>query len=407
METVPAVLDWTAGSDCKFSTNDTFCGVNALCTNQSLCSCREGFEGNPYLPDGCQGVLLAAMLWLYKVIRRRIRHKLEEKLFKRNGGLLLRQQVSSSQGTVETIKLFTTKELEKATYHYNVDRIVGQGGQGTVYKGMLTDGRIVATEVPLLVYEFIPNGTLMQYIHEENEYFPLTWDVRLRVATEVAGALYYLHSVVSIPIYHRDIKSTNILLDDKYRAKVADFGTSKSISIDQTHMTTRVQGTFGYLDPEYFQSSQFTDKSDVYSFGVVLVELLTGHKPILAARLDDEVRGLATLFLSAMEENRLLDIIDSRIINEGKKEEMIAFANIAYRCLNLNGRRRPTMKQVVVELESIRNTHESPTAQQNFEEVEYGRHELNATWESDFTSSSISSTGYHTLSVDIQPLVTN
>ncbi|XP_074340017.1 putative wall-associated receptor kinase-like 11 [Apium graveolens] len=392
------------------------------------------------------GVLLAATWWLYKVIRRRINHKREEKFFKRNGGLLLRQQVSSSQGTVETTKLFTTKELEKATDRYNVDRIVGQGGQGTVYKGMLTDGRIVAikkswiederklehfinevvilsqinhrnivklhgcclqTEIPLLVYEFIPNGTLMQYIHEENEYFPLTWDVRLRVAIEVAGALYYLHSVASIPIYHRDIKSTNILLDDKYIAKVADFGTSKSISIDQTHLTTRVQGTLGYLDPEYFQSSQFTDKSDVYSFGVVLVELLTGHKPILAARLDDEARSLATLFLSAMEENHFLDIIDSRISNEGKKEEIIAFANIAYRCLNLNGRKRPAMKQVLAELESIRNAHESPCAQQNYEEVEYGKHELHTPWESDFTSSSVSSTVYHSLSVDIQPLMKN
>ncbi|XP_074343195.1 wall-associated receptor kinase-like 17 [Apium graveolens] len=391
------------------------------------------------------GVLLAATWWLYKVIRRRIKHKREE-FFRRNGGLLLRQQVSSSQGTVETIKLFTTKELEKATDRYNVDRIVGQGGQGTVYKGMLTGGRIVAvkksriedesklkhfinevvilsqinhrnivklhgcclqTEIPLPVYEFIPNGTLMQYIHEENEFFSLTWNVRLHVATEVAGALYYLHCVASNPIYHRDIKSTNILLDDKYRAKVADFGISKSISIDQTHLTTRVQGTVGYLDPEYFQSSQFTDKSDVYSFGVVLVELLTGHKPILAARLDDEARSLATLFLSAMEENRLLDIIDSRISNEGKKEEMIAFANIAYRCLNLNGRRRPTMKQVVVALESIRNAHESPCAQQNYEEVEYGKHELHTPWESDFTSSSVSSTVYHSLSVDIQPLMKN
>ncbi|XP_074353666.1 LOW QUALITY PROTEIN: putative wall-associated receptor kinase-like 11 [Apium graveolens] len=369
------------------------------------------------------GVLLAATWWLYKVIRRRNIRKLEEKFFKRNGGLLLRQQVSSSQGNssqgnVETIKLFTSKELEKATDCYNVDRIVGQGGQGTVYKGMLTDGRIVAvkkskiedesklqhfinevvilsqinhrnvvklhgcclqTEIPLLVYEFIPNGTLMHYIYEENEFFPLTWDVRLRVATEVAGALYYLHSAASIPIYHRDIKSTNILLDDKYRAKVADFGTSRSFSIDQTHQTTtRVQGTFGYFDPEYFQSSQFTDKSDVYSFGVVLVELLTGQKPILDARLDDEARGLATFFLLAMEENRLLDIIDSRIINEGKKEEMIAFADIAYRCLNLNGRKRPTMRQVVAELESIRYTQESPTAQPNYEEAEFGKHELNA-----------------------------
>ena len=267
----------------------------------------------------------------------------------------MKQQISSTKGNVETTKLFTSTELEKATDEYNVDRIIGQGGLGTVYKGMLTDGRIVAvkkskiedesklehfinevvilsqinhrnivklhgccleTEVPLLVYEFIPNGTLMQYIHEQNEYFPLTWDVRIRVATEIAGALYYLHSAASVPIYHRDIKSSNILLDEKYTAKVADFGTSRSISNDQTHLTTRVQGTFGYLDPEYFRSSQFTDKSDVYSFGVVLVELLTGQKPILPARLDDEARSLATLFSLAMEENRILDILDSQIKNE-------------------------------------------------------------------------------------------
>ena len=393
------------------------------------------------------GVLLATTWWLYKVIRRRkLRKQLKKKFFERNGGLLLRQQVSSSEGNMETSKLFTSKELEKATDRYNVDRIVGQGGLGTVYKGMLTDGRIVAvkkskiedesklehfinevvilsqinhrnivklygccleTEVPLLVYEFIPNGTLMQYIHDDNEYFPLTWDARVRVATEVAGALYYLHSVASIPIYHRDIKSTNILLDEKYRAKVADFGTSRSISIDQTHLTTRVQGTFGYLDPEYFQSSQFTDKSDVYSFGVVLAELLTGKRPILVARLDNEARSLATIFLMAMEENRLEKILDSRITDDGAKEQMIGFANIAYRCLNLNGRRRPTMKEVVAELESIKNTHGSATVRQHSKEFEYKINELSGSWVSDLTSTSSRSTVYKSLSVDTEPLMTN
>ena len=320
----------------------------------------------------------------------------------------MHQQMSSYEGNVEKTKLFTSKELEKATDHFNVDRILGQGGQGTVYKGMLTDGKIVAvkkskiedetklehfinevvilsqinhrnvvklhgccleTEVPLLVYEFIPNGTLFEYIHDRNENFPLTWDVRVRVATEVAGALSYLHSAASIPIYHRDIKSSNILLDEKHRAKVADFGTSRNISIDQTHLTTRVQGTFGYLDPEYFQTSQFTDKSDVYSFGVVLVELLTGERPILRPRLDDQERSLVAHFVLAMEQGRIFDILDSQILKEGMKEEITRFAELAYRCLNLNGRRRPSMKQVAAELESIRMPHGSSDTQLNYSTI--------------------------------------
>ncbi|KAL2546076.1 Wall-associated receptor kinase-like 8 [Forsythia ovata] len=296
------------------------------------CHCRGGFEGNPYLDEGCQdidecsnpnlnfcqggctntvgsyrcsrsrlkmafiaiGAGLGALILLvvpwrsYKVIRRRIKANRKQKFFKRNGGLLLEQQLSSTQNGVERTKLFSSKELEQATDHFNVNRILGIGGQGTVYKGMLSDGRIVAvkksqkvdeddlevfinevvilsqinhrnvvkllgccleTEVPLLVYEFIPNDTLFQHIHNPTEEFPLTWEMRLRIATEVSLALSYLHSAASVPIYHRDIKSTNILLDDKYQAKVSDFGTSRSVSIDQTHLTTKVIGTFGYLDP--------------------------------------------------------------------------------------------------------------------------------------------------------------
>ncbi|WOH15221.1 hypothetical protein DCAR_0934758 [Daucus carota subsp. sativus] len=492
MEQVPAVLDWRLTGSCQSfgavesSTNGSVCGRNrnpylpdgcqdidecALpkhdrkceqnCTNTPgsyICSCNDGYSELSGM-NGCTkignvkkapvmiiiatcsglGVLLVmfATLWLYKVIKRRKIRQLKEKFFKRNGGLLLHQQVSSSEGNVEATKLFTSKELEKATDHYNVDRILGQGGQGTVYKGMLTDGRIVAvkkskiedetklehfinevvilsqinhrnvvklhgccleTEVPLLVYEFIPNGTLFQYIHDYHEDFPLTWDIRVRIATEVAGALSYLHSAASIPIYHRDIKSTNILLDDKYRAKVADFGTSRTLSVDQTHLTTKVQGTFGYLDPEYFQSSQFTDKSDVYSFGVVLVELLTGQKAILAPRPDDEGRSLATHFMLAMEEGRMLDILDQQIRKEGEKEEIMAFAKLAYRCLNLSGRRRPTMKQVATELENLRLTGEV-----HYEEVEYVATELYGPW--DLTSSSISSSTNYSVTVDIEPLI--
>lgn len=137
-----------------------------------------------------------------------------------------------------------------------------------------------------------------------------TWEIRLWIAVDIAGALSYLHSAASFPIYHRDIKSTNIMLDEKYRAKVSDFGTSRLVTIDQTHLTTVVAGTIGYVDPEYFQSSQFTDKSDVYSFGVVLVELITGEKPVSFLR-SEENRTLATYFILAMKDSKLSSIIDA------------------------------------------------------------------------------------------------
>ncbi|KAK2632538.1 hypothetical protein EUGRSUZ_L01428, partial [Eucalyptus grandis] len=377
------------------------------------CVCIPGFSGNPYIKDGCKGggiglgaLLLCLFLWrlLYKFIKKRI----EKKYFKRNGGLLLERELSSPEGNVERSKLYNSKDLGNATNNFNDNRILGQGGQGTVYKGMLKDGKIVAikkskvidgrkveqfinevlilsqinhrnivrllgccleTEVPLLVYEFIPNGTLYQYLHDPNAESPISWDTRLRIATEVAGALFYLHSAASIPIYHRDIKSTNILLDEKYQAKVADFGTSKSVSLDQTHVTTLVQGTFGYLDPEYFRSSQFTDKSDVYSFGVVLVELLTGQKPISSQR-EEEGRSLVMYFIISMEENRLFDIVDAHMLKERKMGEIALVANLAKRCLDLNGRNRPTMKEVAMELEGIRETQYPSDIQQNQDNCE-------------------------------------
>ncbi|KAL6137142.1 hypothetical protein ACLB2K_062437 [Fragaria x ananassa] len=360
--------------------------------------------------------LLIGVWCLLQVRKKRKNIQCKAMFFKRNGGLLLEQQLSSSDFDIEKIKLFKFKELEKSTNNFNIDRVVGRGGQGTVYKGMLADGRIVAikkseivdeekrsefinelvilsqinhrnvvrvlgccleTEVTFLVYEFIPNGTLsqsrsksfnlhgncayklpqkLQYIHEKIEDLPLTWKMRMRIATEVAGALSYLHIAASCPIYHRDIKSTNILLDEKYRAKIADFGTSRSVAVDQTHLTTLVHGTFGYLDPEYFRSSKFTEKSDVYSFGVVLVELLSGQKPVSAASMvneEEEYRSLAAYFFVVMQEGRLFDIIDAQVLNEASTIEIMTVAKLAKRCLNLNGKRRPTMKEVTTVMEAV------------------------------------------------------
>nr|KJB33573.1 hypothetical protein B456_006G018800 [Gossypium raimondii] len=380
--------------------NYKYCHMLCLNTPGNYCSsksCPPRYEFNS-CSTGIGTLFLLLATWsMYKVLKRKQKIMLKQKYFKRNGGLLLQQHLSGNEGNVEKIKLFTSKEMEKATNHYNENRILGQGGQGTVYKGMLIDGSIVAikkskmvegkkfdekkveqfineviilsqinhrnvvkllgccleAEVPLLVYEFIPNGTLYDLIHNQNEELPLTWEIRLRIAIEIANALFYLHSAASAPIYHRDIKSSNILLDDKYRAKVSDFGTSRSVALEQTHLTTRVQGTFGYMDPEYFRSSQFTEKSDVYSFGVVLIELLTGQKPI-SAEQSEPVRSLVSYFLHSMQENSLFNILDPMVVKVGPEQEIIVVALLAKRCLNLNGKKRPTMKQVAMELELIK-----------------------------------------------------
>ncbi|KAL4578119.1 hypothetical protein LXL04_014237 [Taraxacum kok-saghyz] len=344
---------------------------------------------------------------LYKLIKKTKAKRRKQRCFKRNGGLLLKQQEASDIGLVDKTIIFTSDELEKATDHFNENRILGRGAQGTVYKGMLADGRIVAikksklvdesqveqfinevvilsqvnhrnvvkllgccleTDVPLLVSEFISKGTLYDFIHGETEEFSISLNMRIQIAAEVGGAVSYLHSATSIPIYHRDIKSTNILLDEKYRAKVSDFGTSRLVSIDQTHLTTLVKGTFGYFDPEYFQSSQFTEKSDVYSFGVVLLELLTSEKPISLTRFGEN-RSLATYFMLAMEEGRGISIFDAIVVKEGSRTELLALANLAMRCLNLNGKSRPTMKEVAMELEGIRLSHVPCTFETSFRHV--------------------------------------
>ena len=131
--------------------------------------------------------------------------------------------------------------------------------------------------------------------------------MRLRIATEIAEALVYLHSEVSVPILHRDIKFSNILLDEIYRAKVSDFGTSRSIEVDKTHLTTGIKGTFCYLDPEYFQTSQYTEKSDVYSFEVVLLGLITRQNPISSIQIGGDHVGvsLGERFIKSMNQNSL------------------------------------------------------------------------------------------------------
>lgn len=296
----------------------------------------------------------------------------------------------------KSAKVFDLKEVKKATNGFSKDRILGSGGFGEVYRGELQDGTIVAvksakvgniksteqvlnevgilsqvnhknlvklmgcciySEQPLMIYEYVPNGTLHAHLQGKYPAF-LDWKTRLRIALQTAEALTYLHSSAHTPIYHRDVKSTNILLDNYMNAKVADFGLSRLASPGLSHVTTCAQGTLGYLDPEYYRNYQLTDKSDVYSYGVVLLELLTSQKAIDFSRDQDDV-NLATYVRGRAKSDAILEIVDQRLMQMEKPSSsdvltsLKLFLELALSCLREKKEDRPTMKEVVQELQRI------------------------------------------------------
>ena len=345
----------------------------------------------------CAGVLTS---WGYQ--RRKLRKHAEEvaefkkRMFKQNGGPLLQQQISSQPGNV--FKIFTEEELSKATENFSDENVIGKGGHGVVYLGKLEDNTAIAVkrskfmderesiefaremailsqinhvnvvkilgccmevEVPMLVYEFVSGGTLFQLLHGRREKMPVSLGFILRIAGEVADALSYLHSYASPPVLHKDVKTSNVLLDENMRAKISDFGASSFAPLDEEEIATVVQGTCGYLDPEYLQTYQFSEKSDVYSFGVVLVELLTRRKPFQLKGADDSM-GLAMRFVSSLEEGKLETILDPQIMEEGNTEVLTRISVLAGRCLNLKGKDRPSMREVSMSLHMLGPIQEHP-----------------------------------------------
>ncbi|XP_076902772.1 LEAF RUST 10 DISEASE-RESISTANCE LOCUS RECEPTOR-LIKE PROTEIN KINASE-like 1.1 [Bidens hawaiensis] len=292
------------------------------------------------------------------------------------------------------VSVFTYKELEDATQNFDTSREIGDGGFGAVYYGKLKDGREVAVkklhehnynrvrqfknEVEiltnlrhpnlvvlygctsrqshelLLVYEYVPNGTVAGHLHgKQAAQNLLTWPIRMNIAIETASALVYLHAS---EILHRDVKSTNILLDHNFSVKVADFGLSRLISNNVTHVSTALQGTPGYMDPQYHQRYQLTDKSDVYSFGVVLIELISSMVPIDLNRSQDEV-GLANFALNKIQRCEIDQLIDPALGSDRNPEVMNTItlvAELAFRCLQYDSDMRPTMSEVLDVLMNIK-----------------------------------------------------
>ncbi|KAM3352108.1 hypothetical protein ACQJBY_023784 [Aegilops geniculata] len=295
-------------------------------------------------------------------------------------------------------RYFVFDELKKCTNNFSDTHEIGSGGYGKVYKGKIANGQIAAikraqqgsmqgaaefkNEIELLsrvhhknlvslvgfcyeqgeqmlVYEYISNGTLRDNLMGKGG-IQLDWMKRLKIAIGSAKGLAYLHELANPPIIHRDIKSTNILLDESLTAKVADFGLSKLVSDTQKgHVSTQVKGTLGYLDPEYYMTQQLSEKSDVYSFGVVMLELLTSRQPIEKGKyIVREIRTAIDQY--DQEYYGLKSLIDPAIRDSAKLVGFRRFVQLAMECVEESAADRPSMNDVVKELETILQNEGGP-----------------------------------------------
>ncbi|XP_022753797.1 putative serine/threonine-protein kinase-like protein CCR3 [Durio zibethinus] len=310
---------------------------------------------------------------------------------------------SSSSKHVEKTQNFSLLELSNATNNFSVENRIGAGSFGVVYKGKLPDGREVAikkgetsikvkkfqeketafdseiallsrlhhkhlvglvgfcqeNDERLLVYEYMSNGSLYDHLHnndniEKGSSILNSWKMRIKIALDAARGIDYLHNYAVPPIIHRDIKSSNILVDANWTARVSDFGLSlMGPESDQEFMSTRAVGTVGYIDPEYYVSNVLTAKSDVYGVGVVLLELLTGRKAVFKNEDGTGPTGVVEYASPRILAGDLRTVVDRRIgmpeIHEAEAVELMA--HIAMRCVNLEGKERPNMTDIVANLE--------------------------------------------------------
>uniref|UniRef100_A0A0E0G1C9 non-specific serine/threonine protein kinase n=1 Tax=Oryza nivara TaxID=4536 RepID=A0A0E0G1C9_ORYNI len=295
-----------------------------------------------------------------------------------------------SQGKGEQTKL-TFTDLLKATKNFDKENIIGCGGYGLVYKAELSDGSMVAIKklnrdmclmerefsaevdalstaqhdnlVPLwgyciqgnsmlLIYSYMENGSLDDWLHNRNDDASsfLNWPMRLKIAQGASQGISYIHDVCKPQIVHRDIKCSNILLDKEFKAHIADFGLSRLILSNRTHVTTELVGTFGYIPPEYGQGWVATLRGDMYSFGVVLLELLTGRRPV---PILSSSKQLVEWVQEMISEGKYIEVLDPTLRGTGYEKQMVKVLEVACQCVNHNPGMRPTIQEVVSCLDII------------------------------------------------------
>ncbi|GAY57982.1 protein kinase domain-containing protein [Citrus sinensis] len=286
---------------------------------------------------------------------------------------------------------FTLRDLEIATNRFSAENVLGEGGYGVVYKGRLINGSEVAVKKLLnnlgqaekefrveveaighvrhknlvrllgyciegvhrmLVYEYVNNGNLEQWLHGAmRNQGNLTWEARMKVIIGTAKALAYLHEAIEPKVVHRDIKSSNILIDDEFNAKVSDFGLAKLLDSGESHITTRVMGTFGYVAPEYANTGMLNEKSDIYSFGVLLLEVVTGRDPVDYGRPANEV-NLVEWLKMMVGTRRAEEVVDPNLEVKPATRALKRSLLVALRCVDPDSEKRPKMSQVVRMLEA-------------------------------------------------------
>ncbi|KAJ3674806.1 hypothetical protein LUZ60_005422 [Juncus effusus] len=467
---VPFVLDWAIrdGGACE-DDSGVVPGGNSACLSKHsrcnsttngegyLCHCMQGYEGNPYIEDGCQDInecksldiypcsgtcintdgnyqckcpkgrrgdgkiaencteifpyparvsivsilivaMLVAVCFLIVTYRQKRRYNKEKE-----------EHLKYYEMMKASVSVYTEKEIKVATNNFDENLVLGTGGHGKVYKGLLENKQVaikkskeveltkreefvneiillsqlnntnivrilgccLEVKIPMLVFEFVPNGSLFDLLHRKMNNWFISLATRIKIALGSAKALDYLHNCISRSIIHGDVKSANILLDDKNVVKVSDFGASNLVPTDEAEFVKLVQGTRGYLDPECWSTQVITKKSDVYSFGVVLLELITRKKAIYK---DDtnEVKNLATSFVSMANKSNMNEMLDKELMtgNEKPIEVLSEVSELALWCLSVKGDDRPTMTQVVQKLQSIVISNQDLFEQSDAEETE-------------------------------------